>query len=189
MTTGKTSLIQKDKSEGNIASNYRPITFLPMMRKLLTGIISERLYNYLEKTNTIPHQQKGSRRKLLIDKMVMKNILKSSGIRLAEVNIRRGIFQGDSLSLLLLIVAMIPMPKVLQKMDAGYQLKKRSNKIKHLMFMDDIKLYGKSIKEIDILVHTVHRGEGTQSENQYGAVTSLATATLRREKPSKPPTI
>ena len=215
MTTGRTSLVQKDKSKGNIASNYRPITCLPIMWKLLTGIISERLYNYLEETNTIPHQQKGCRRKcrgtkdqLLIDKMVMKNsrrrktnlsmawidykkafdmiphtwlieclkiygaeentisflkntmrnwntILTSYGIRLAEVNIRRGIFQGDSLSPLLFVVAMIPMTKVLQKMDAGYQLKKRGNKINHLMFMDDIKLYGKSIKEIDTLIQTV----------------------------------
>ena len=50
------------------------------MWKLLTGIISERLYNYLEKTNTMPHHQKGCRRKckgtkdqLLINKMMMMN--------------------------------------------------------------------------------------------------------------------
>ena len=30
-TKGKTALLQKDKSKGNIASNYRPITFLPLM--------------------------------------------------------------------------------------------------------------------------------------------------------------
>ena len=48
------------------------------MWQLLTGIISERLYNSLEETNTIPHQQKGCRRKcrgtkgqLLIGKIVM----------------------------------------------------------------------------------------------------------------------
>ena len=80
MTTGRTTLVQKDKSKGNVASNYRPITCLPMMWKLLTGIISERLYIYLEETNTMPHQQKGCRRKcrgtkhqLLIDKMLMMN--------------------------------------------------------------------------------------------------------------------
>ena len=185
------------------------------MLKLLTGIISERLYNYLEETNTIPHQQKGCRRKcrgtkdqLLIDKMVMMNskrrktnlsvawidykkafdmiphswmiecleiygaeentirflkntmpnwktILTSSGTRLAEVNIRRGIFQGDSLSPLLFIVAMIPMTRVLERMEVGYQLKKGGSRINHLMFMDDIKLFGRGTKEIDTLVQTV----------------------------------
>ena len=63
MTTGRTALVQKDKSKGNVANNYRPITYLPVMWKLLTGIISENLYNYLEETNTIPHQQKSCRRK------------------------------------------------------------------------------------------------------------------------------
>ena len=58
MTTGRTALVQKDKSKGNVASNYRPITCLPIMWKLLTGIISERLYNYLEETDTIPTNRK-----------------------------------------------------------------------------------------------------------------------------------
>ncbi|XP_068207424.1 uncharacterized protein [Palaemon carinicauda] len=92
-------------------------------------------------------------------------IITSSGVRLAEVNIRRGIFQGDSLSPLFFVVAMIPMTKVLQKMDAGYQLKKRGNRINHLMFMDDIKLYGQSIKEIDTLVQTVWIESGDTREN------------------------
>ena len=80
MTTGRTELVQKYKSKGNVASNYRPISFLPIMWKLLSGIIGERLYSYLEETNTIPHQQKGCRKKcrgtkdqLLIDKMVTMN--------------------------------------------------------------------------------------------------------------------
>ena len=31
LTSGRTSLLQKDKSKGNIASNHRPITCLPLM--------------------------------------------------------------------------------------------------------------------------------------------------------------
>ena len=30
LTRGRTSLLQKDKSKGNVASNYRPITCLPL---------------------------------------------------------------------------------------------------------------------------------------------------------------
>ena len=40
MVRGRTVLIQKDPAKGAQASNYRPITFLPMMWKLLTEIIS-----------------------------------------------------------------------------------------------------------------------------------------------------
>ena len=31
LTRGRTSLLQKDRSKGNVASNYRPITCLPLM--------------------------------------------------------------------------------------------------------------------------------------------------------------
>ena len=33
LTRGRTPLLQKDKSKGNIASNYRPITCFPLMWK------------------------------------------------------------------------------------------------------------------------------------------------------------
>ena len=35
LARGRTALLQKDKSKDNIASNYRPITCLPLMWKLL----------------------------------------------------------------------------------------------------------------------------------------------------------
>ena len=44
LTRGRTSLLQKDKSKGNVASNYRPITCLPLMWKLLTGVIADQIY-------------------------------------------------------------------------------------------------------------------------------------------------
>ena len=37
LTRGRTSLLQKDKSKRNVSSNYRPITCLSLMWKLLTG--------------------------------------------------------------------------------------------------------------------------------------------------------
>ena len=84
-----------------------------------------------------------------------KTILTSSRTRLAEVNIRRGIFQGDSLSPLLFIVAMIPLIRILERMEVRYQLKKGDDRANHLMFMDDIKLFGRGTKEIDTSVQTL----------------------------------
>ena len=40
---------------------------------------------------------------------------------LGSVNIRRGIFQGDSLSPLLFVLALIPLTIILRKMKVGYQ--------------------------------------------------------------------
>ena len=62
VTRGRTVLIQKDVTKGNIASNYRPITCLPLMWKILTGIITEKVYNSLEERELLPEEQKGCRR-------------------------------------------------------------------------------------------------------------------------------
>ena len=48
LTRGRTSLLQKDKGKGNVASNYRPITCLPLMWKLMTGVIADQMYAYLD---------------------------------------------------------------------------------------------------------------------------------------------
>ena len=52
LTRGKASLLQKDKSKGNVASNYRPITCLPLMWKLLTGVIADQIYAHLAEVVT-----------------------------------------------------------------------------------------------------------------------------------------
>ena len=44
MTKGKTTLIQKNPSKGTAPNNYRPITCLPMMWKILTTQIREEIY-------------------------------------------------------------------------------------------------------------------------------------------------
>ena len=36
-------MLQKDKNKGNAASNYRPITCLPLMWELLTGVIADQI--------------------------------------------------------------------------------------------------------------------------------------------------
>lgn len=42
MTNLRTVLCQKDLNKGNEVGNFRPISFLPFMRKLLTGVKSSR---------------------------------------------------------------------------------------------------------------------------------------------------
>ena len=185
------------------------------MWKLFTGIMSDYLYDFLEKEKLLPEEQKGCRRKtrgtkdqLLIDKAALKDCkrrhtnlamawidyrkaydmtphswireclelfgvadnikrilsssmknwkleLTSSGVSLGEVNIRRGIFQGDSLSPLLFVICMIPLTMVLRKVNFHYELGDKVTKLNHLLFMDDLKLFAKSHDQIDSLVTTV----------------------------------
>ena len=80
--------------------------------------------------------------------------LTSCGESLAKCNIRKGIFQGDSLSPLLFVICMIPLTHTLRKAKARCTLG-GGKKINHLLFMDDLKLYGKSKNEIKWLVSTV----------------------------------
>ena len=67
----------------------------------------------------------------------------SCGEFLAKANIRRGIFQGYSLSPLLFVICMFPLIEVLRQVQSGYPLKCRE-KLNHLLFMDDLKVYGKN---------------------------------------------
>ena len=73
---------------------------------------------------------------------------------IAETKIQRGIFQGDALSPLLFIIAMILLNHILRKCTAGYKLN-RSQEINHLMYIDDIKLFAKNEKELETLIPTV----------------------------------
>ena len=60
-----------------------------------------------------------------------------------QVTFRRGIFQGDSLSLLLFVMSMVPFNLVLRKIKVGYQFSSNKEQINHLMFKDDTRLVAK----------------------------------------------
>ena len=216
MTHGRTVLCQKDPRKGNTADNYRPVTCLPLMWKLLTGVIAEEMYNYLEREKIIPEEQKGRKREsggtkdqLLVDKTILKDCKKrhtnlslaridyrkaydlvlqcwvnecmevfgiaenlrtflqksmlqwrlsltANGEDLGEVNVKRGIFQGDSLSPLLFVLSMVPLSLILKKVNAWYKWGKEEYKLNHLVFMDDLKLYAKSEEQTNALVRTVY---------------------------------
>ena len=80
MTSGRTTLIMKDKNKGIVASNFRQISCLPLMWKMVTGMIADNLYNYLEDSGLLPKERKGCRKRsrgakdqLLVDRMVIGN--------------------------------------------------------------------------------------------------------------------
>ena len=81
MTKGRTILIQKEKTKGNEASNFRPITCLPIASKISTGILAEKIYCFIGKKTMLPDEQKGDRKGamgtadlLYIDRMKMKEV-------------------------------------------------------------------------------------------------------------------
>ena len=84
-----------------------------------------------------------------------KTVLTSEGTDLGQVDIRRGIFQGDSLSPLLFVLIMLPLTLVLRKVRAGYRFSKEMKPVNHLLFMDDLKLYGANKDQLDSLVQMV----------------------------------
>ena len=215
LTRGRTSLLQKDNSKGNVASNYRPVTCLPLMWKLLTGVIAYHIYAHLDQEKLLPEEQKGCRKVsrgtndlFYIDRGVIKEVksrnknfsmawidykkaydmiphswiiecldlfevaeniksllvnsmekwkvmLCSGNSELGEVEIKHGIFQGDSLSPLVFVLGLIPVSLILRKAKAAYEFSESKEKINHLLFMDDLKLYRRSEKGLDSLVQTV----------------------------------
>ena len=48
-----------------------------------------------------------------------KLLLTANGLDLCEVDVNRGIFQGDSLSLLIFVICMIPLSLLLRKVKAS----------------------------------------------------------------------
>ena len=81
LTRGRTALLQKDKSKGNTAINYRPTTCLPLMWKLWSGVIADQIYGHLDQQKLLPEEQKGCRKRsrgtndfLYIDRAREKNL-------------------------------------------------------------------------------------------------------------------
>ena len=72
----------------------------------------------------------------------------------ANVHIKCGIFQGDCLSPLLFCLALNPLSELIKATSCGYKLKSNLL-VQHLLYMDDLKLYGKNEKEVELLLKTV----------------------------------
>ena len=80
MTFGKTVLCQKDPAKGSAVDNYKPISCLPLMWKLMTGMLAEMMHSHLERDNVLLSEQNGCHKgscgtkdQLLIDKTVLRD--------------------------------------------------------------------------------------------------------------------
>ena len=83
-----------------------------------------------------------------------KVMLCSGNSELSEVEIKCGIFQGDSLFPLLFVLALILLSLILRKAKAACEFSESKKKINHILFMDDLKLYSQSEKGLDSSVQT-----------------------------------
>ena len=89
---------------------------------------------------------------LLVNSMGKWKVMLCSGnFELGEVEIKQGTFQGDSLSPLVFVLALIALSLILRKTKAAYEFLESKVKI-NLLFLDDLKLYSRSEKGLDSLV-------------------------------------
>ena len=75
---------------------------------------------------------------------------------LGEVEIKCGVFQVDSLSPLVFVVALILLSLILRKVKGAYEFSEIKEKINHLLFTDDLGLYSWREKGLNSLSQTDH---------------------------------
>ena len=95
-----------------------------------------------------------------------------------NINIKCGMFRADSLSPLLFCLALVPLSYELNNTGYGYNI--YEEKINHLFYMDDLKLYGKNDYELEGLLRTV-KGFSDDIGMTLG-LHKCAKATFIREK-------
>jgi len=201
LVEGRTVLIPKENCTG-LPQQYRPITCLNVMYKLLTASMTEILYKHAKEVGAIPYEQRALVRKkrgcldaLHIDAMIAQKSMIERGCmsvgwidfqkaydrvphqwlkdmleavkaprnvvrtvrqvmgmwrtnfmisgkpeQTFELQLRRGVFQGDSLSPLLFCLAIAPISYALER-TAGIKCNGLIRPLTHLFFVDDLKIY------------------------------------------------
>ena len=101
-TKGETTLIQKDHLKGSAPNNYRPITYLRMMWKILMVQIREKIYYSLISCGIFPEEQKGCRRVtkdtvelLYIDEKILnESKTQRKNLAMAWIGYKKGLRNG-----------------------------------------------------------------------------------------------
>ena len=82
-----------------------------------------------------------------------RTTLTLNGHALGNVEIKRGIFQGDSLSPLIFVMCLFPLTGLLRTLNKGFVV--HGIVVSHLLYLDDLKLYAKSTDEMLAVINTV----------------------------------
>ena len=102
--------------------------------------------------------------------------------RRAEVQFKRGLYQGDSLSPLLFCLCVAPLSLAL-KAGGGFLSRFQSEAVTHLIFMDDLKIYEESGEELEAtlgVVEDVSDAVGMRLGLRKCAVAHMRAGKLRR---------
>lgn len=86
-------------------------------------------------------------------KLTMSN--KNETTEIGNVQIQRGIFQGDSLSALWFCLAINPLSAILNKDKRGYNIGAKPETITHLLYMDDLKIYATNRNDLQKLLKSI----------------------------------
>ena len=89
----------------------------------------------------------GNTKNFLVNSISKWKLDLTSRLSLGTVEIRRGIFQGNSLSPLLFVYGCIIID--FKKIKIHYEFSNKKTRMNDLLFMDDLKLFGKSNDQID----------------------------------------
>ena len=85
------------------------------------------------------------------------SIRSGTGTARASLTLKRGLFQGDSLSPLLFCLCIVPLSHALRSIGIGYKCKDVDLVISHQLYMDDLKVYTKSSNALTHALSVVDR--------------------------------
>lgn len=74
-----------------------------------------------------------------------------------QIEIKRGIFQGDCLSPLWFCLSLNPLSLLLDKTETGFQFRRGGAKLTHLLYMDDLKLFAPNASRLSELLAVTKR--------------------------------
>ena len=81
---------------------------------------------------------------------------------------------------MLFVISMIPLTRILREAAPGYKFSSSKVKVNHLLSMDDLKLYGKTQKDLESLIQTV-KIYSSGIEMEFGLKKCASLVTKKRK--------